>query len=166
MTNTVPTQKAWLPTPIGNIEITGNSTHIYSIDFQQSLSGNIQNKHETLSRVMFTAITQLQEYFEGKRKTFTFPIMIDGTPFQKSVWEALTEVPYSNTRSYLDIAKQIGNEKSVRAVAQANHSNKFAIVIPCHRIIGSDGSLTGYGGGLWRKEWLLKHERQHAMRGL
>lgn len=164
MYNTQNLQKAWIPTPIGNIEVTGDELHIYSIDFQQHLPSNIKNNHETLPRVMQTAMLQLEEYFQGKRQKFTFPLSINGSVFQCNVWQALLAVPYAETRSYLDIANQVGNRQAVRAVAQANHANKFVIVIPCHRIIGSNGSLTGYGGGLWRKEWLLTHERSNAKR--
>ena len=101
---------------------------------------------------------QLGEYFSGERSTFDIPLVISGTPFQERVWNALLDVPYGETRSYLEQAENIGSPKSVRAVANANGCNRIAIVIPCHRIIGANGKLTGYGGGLWRKQWLLQHE--------
>jgi methylated-DNA-[protein]-cysteine S-methyltransferase len=103
--------------------------------------------------------SQLDEYFKGERREFTFPYILEGTIFQKNVWNALTGILYVNTGSYKDIAVSIGNEKAIRAVGSANGRNKLSIVIPCHRIIGSNGKLTGYAGGLWRKEWLLQHER-------
>ncbi|WP_378185924.1 methylated-DNA--[protein]-cysteine S-methyltransferase [Aquimarina sp. W85] len=104
------------------------------------------------------AIQQLHEYFEGIRKKFTIPIHPQGTDFQLKVWNQLLTIPYGKTASYLDIAKQLGDPKVIRAAASANGKNPLWIIIPCHRVIGSDGSLTGYAGGLWRKKWLLDHE--------
>lgn len=102
--------------------------------------------------------TQLKEYFEGKRKEFTVALVIEGTPFQKEVWAALQAIPYGSTRSYKEQSTAIGMPKAVRAVANANGRNPISIVIPCHRVIGSNGTLTGYGGGLWRKKFLLELE--------
>jgi AraC family transcriptional regulator, regulatory protein of adaptative response / methylated-DNA-[protein]-cysteine methyltransferase len=102
---------------------------------------------------------QLAAYFEGKRKTFDLPLVTPGTAFQQSVWSALQEIPYGSTRSYKQQAAAIGHANAVRAVARANGFNRLAIVIPCHRVIGDDGHLTGYGGGIWRKKWLLEHEK-------
>lgn len=104
---------------------------------------------------------QLAEYFEGRRKEFDIPLVIPGTPFQKKVWEALMKIPYGETRSYAEQAKAAGNPKAVRAVAKANGDNRIAIIIPCHRVIGSNGELTGYGGGLWRKRFLLDLEKKY-----
>lgn len=104
---------------------------------------------------------QLAEYFDGKRKTFDFPLVMPGTSFQQSVWKVLQEIPYGTTRSYKQQAIAVGNPNAVRAVAKANGYNRICIVIPCHRVIGDDGHLTGYGGGLWRKKWLLDHEAKH-----
>lgn len=104
---------------------------------------------------------QLDEYFKGERKVFDVPLLMIGTDFQKSVWKALLEVPYGTTSSYLKLAKDIGNEKAVRAVANANGANAIGIIIPCHRIIGSDGTLTGYAGGLHLKKRLLELEGSH-----
>ena len=101
---------------------------------------------------------ELSEYFQGKRKVFSLPLNPSGTPFQKRCWEALLTIPYGKTCTYKDIAIAIGNEKACRAVGMANHRNPISIVIPCHRVIGADGSLTGYGGGLPIKEYLLKLE--------
>jgi methylated-DNA-[protein]-cysteine S-methyltransferase len=103
---------------------------------------------------------QLDEYFLSKRKEFTFPMKQSGTAFQQNVWNELLKIPYGKTISYLQLARQIGNVKSIRAVGAANGRNNLPIVIPCHRVIGSDGSLTGYAGGLWRKKWLLEHENK------
>ena len=105
--------------------------------------------------------SQIAEYFEGKRFVFDVPLHTPGTQFQQRVWSALREIPYGVVRSYGEIAARIGEPKAVRAVGTANGMNRIAIIIPCHRVIGADGKLTGYGGGLWRKDWLLKHEQAH-----
>ena len=104
--------------------------------------------------------TQLNEYFSGKRTKFELPLNMPGTKFQLSVWKQLQKLPYGKTSSYEDIAKQIKNKNAVRAVATANGDNRLAILIPCHRVIGKDGKLRGYGGGLWRKKWLLDFEQK------
>lgn len=113
-------------------------------------------QHE--SPVLRKAYEQLMEYFERKRKVFDFPMEPRGTEFQRRVWNALTEIPWGETRSYADIAAALGKPKAVRAVGGANHHNPIAIFIPCHRVVGKNGSLTGYGGGLPLKEYLLKLE--------
>lgn len=102
--------------------------------------------------------SELKEYFNGYRKVFTVPLIIKGTPFQENVWKALLQIPYGQTRSYLEQAEMIGNSGAVRAVANANGRNRISIIVPCHRVIGSNGKLTGYGGGLWRKKYLLNLE--------
>ncbi|WP_442597155.1 methylated-DNA--[protein]-cysteine S-methyltransferase [Neobacillus sp. D3-1R] len=144
--------------PIGIIEITGTHEAIRSILFsEESQKANALNA-DTPS-VLAECYNQLGEYFKGNRHEFTFPYEFEGTDFQKTVWGALKEIPYAETGSYKDIAVAIRNEKAIRAVGSANGKNKLSIVIPCHRIIGSNGKLTGYAGGLWRKEWLLQHEK-------
>jgi AraC family transcriptional regulator of adaptative response/methylated-DNA-[protein]-cysteine methyltransferase len=105
---------------------------------------------------------QLKEYFEGSRKEFTVPLVTPGTDFQKAVWKELMNIPYGSTRSYLEQSVALGKPESIRAVANANGMNRISIIIPCHRVIGSDGNLTGYGGGLKRKKWLLDHEKKHS----
>ena len=105
---------------------------------------------------------QLKEYFIGKRKKFSVPLVIKGSEFQQAVWKELRNIPYGITRSYLEQARSLNNPGLVRAVANANGTNRIAIVIPCHRVIGSDGSLTGYGGGLERKRWLIDHEKKYS----
>jgi len=110
------------------------------------------------SQVLMQTREELDEYIRGERKVFDVPLLMLGSEFQKSVWKALLEIPYGKTASYLELAKKIGNEKAVRAVANANGANAIGIIIPCHRIIGSDGSLTGYGGGLPLKKKLLELE--------
>lgn len=115
------------------------------------------------ARVLAVARQELDEYFAGERTHFTLALAPAGTAFQRQVWEALRTVPYGATASYRDIAERIGNPKAVRAVGLANGANPIPIVIPCHRVIGADGSLTGYSGGLDRKRWLLRHEASHAL---
>jgi len=105
---------------------------------------------------------QVKEYFKGKRKEFTVSLVTPGTEFQKEVWNALRKIPYGKTISYLEQAKLINNPGAVRAVASANGSNPIAILIPCHRVIGSDGTLVGYGGGIERKRWLIVHEKKYS----
>ena len=105
------------------------------------------------------AVRQLEEYFRGERREFDLPIRARGTPFQQRAWHSLQEIPYGETRSYGEQARSIGNPNASRAVGLANGRNPIAIVIPCHRVIGANGSLTGFGGGLERKRWLLSHER-------
>lgn len=115
---------------------------------------------ETGSSPILTLIkTEMSQYFEGTLKAFKTPLVMLGTPFQKSVWQALMSIPYGETCSYSDIAKTIGMPMAFRAVANANRSNTLSIIIPCHRVIKSDGSLCGYGGGVARKEWLIQHEQ-------
>jgi methylated-DNA-[protein]-cysteine S-methyltransferase len=144
--------------PVGMIEITGTDNGICSIMYSDR-DEIINNVQKETPEVLKDCYNQLHEYFTGVRKEFTFPIWSEGTPFQKTVWNALTDVPFGKTATYKDIAVSINNEKAIRAVGNANGKNKLNIVVPCHRIIGSNGKLTGYGGGLWRKEWLLEHEK-------
>ena len=115
--------------------------------------------------VLETAMLQLTEYFEGKRTTFYLPLLFAGTPFQEEVWSALMDVPFGNTTSYLALARKLGNEGAVRAVAAANGANAIAIIVPCHRVVGSDGALVGYAGGTRVKSQLLKLEAQQAFPG-
>ncbi|WHY86991.1 methylated-DNA--[protein]-cysteine S-methyltransferase [Neobacillus novalis] len=144
--------------PIGVIEILGTTEGVCSIMFSEREQAENSKQVET-PKVLVECFEQLDEYFKGVRQEFTFPYNFEGTNFQKTVWNALTEIAYAETGSYKDIAVSIGNEKAIRAVGSANGKNKLSIVIPCHRIIGSNGKLTGYAGGLWRKEWLLEHEK-------
>ncbi|MFE8698468.1 methylated-DNA--[protein]-cysteine S-methyltransferase [Cytobacillus sp. FJAT-53684] len=144
--------------PIGVLEIIGTDEAICSILFsdQEIVTNSFQ---EDTPKVLTDCYSQIDNYFKGELQEFSFPYTFEGTDFQKTVWHALTDIPYAQTGSYKDIAVSIGNEKAIRAVGSANGKNKLSIVIPCHRIIGSNGKLTGYAGGLWRKEWLLQHEK-------
>jgi AraC family transcriptional regulator of adaptative response/methylated-DNA-[protein]-cysteine methyltransferase len=109
---------------------------------------------------------QMKEYFEGSRKEFDLPLQLLGTPFQQKVWNGLQQIPYAATRSYKEQSVFLGDVKAIRAVARANGENGLAIIVPCHRVIGENGSLVGYGGGLWRKKWLLEHERKYSGKSL
>ncbi|WP_431087588.1 methylated-DNA--[protein]-cysteine S-methyltransferase [Paenibacillus sp. 8b26] len=146
--------------PIGEIEIWGTDEAVHSIMFSDRDTSTTTTLDETSHPVLEACASQLDEYFKGTRYEFTFPYVFEGTDFQKNVWDALVKVGYGETAAYKDIAFSIGNEKAIRAVGSANGKNKLSIVIPCHRIIGSNQKLTGYAGGLWRKEWLLRHENQ------
>jgi methylated-DNA-[protein]-cysteine S-methyltransferase len=149
--------KACYQSPVGTITITENNGLIESVSFQEE--AELCNDQ---SPVIEKCITQLDEYFSGKRKDFDLPLGQKGTEFQKRVWDALSTIPYGKTTSYLALSKQLGDVKAIRAVGTANGRNNLAIIVPCHRVIGSDSSLTGYAGGLWRKKWLLEHEGKHA----
>lgn len=127
-----------------------------------SLGGNeIPEGENKQTRLLVQAAEQLDEYFTGKRKEFHLPLAAEGTLFQKRVWNALCTIPYGETRSYKDIAIQIGNAKACRAVGMANHNNPIGIIVPCHRVVGADGKLVGYAGGLDRKQLLLELERKY-----
>lgn len=123
--------------------------------FGAEITDGFHPLHEKLQK-------QMEEYFSGKRRTFELDLQIKGTSFQEKVWKELLRIPYGTTRSYGQLAEVLHEPGSVRAVGHANGSNRLAIAVPCHRVIGADGSLTGYGGGLWRKRWLLEHERKNC----
>lgn len=120
-----------------------------------------QNAQKGMSILLLTAASMLREYFAGRRKDFPLPLKAEGTEFQQSVWRALLKIPYGETRSYKQVAEMAGNEKACRAVGMANHNNPIMILIPCHRVIGSDGSMTGFGTGISDKEYLLKLESEY-----
>ena len=145
---------------IGPLEIVATETSITVINFLDTESEVVDAGQTGLPPIMTDCIAQLEAYFRGERRDFSLPLEPKGTPFQQAVWRQLLAIPYGHTVSYLDIARQIGNEKAILAVGAANGQNPIVIVIPCHRVIGSNGQLTGYGGGLWRKAWLLQHEKQ------
>ena len=143
-----------MKTPLGIAKIEGDMSGLSSI----SILDSDQAPDDIFPELLEDAIYQLQEYFEGKRQKFSLQLNPQGTDFQKKVWEALQLIHYGKTTSYLELTKTLGDVKAIRAVAAANGKNPLWIVIPCHRVIGSDGSLTGYAGGLHRKKWLLNHE--------
>ncbi len=145
---------AYLKTPIGTAEIIGNDDGIISISV---IEDKIESSKE-IPKNLEKCVKQLEEYFQKKRKVFSLKLNPQGTYFQKKVWSELMEIPYGKTINYSQQAENIGNKKAVRAVASANGKNPFWIVGPCHRVIGKDGSLTGYSAGIWRKKWLLQFE--------
>jgi len=147
--------KTQFKSPLGFIEITSTKIHITGLRFNK---GPVRNMSDKTPRVLSKCLKQLGEYFSGKRKSFSVPVEMQGTPFQQKVWEELQKIPHGKTISYGDLAKKIGNPKASRAVGMANNRNQVSIIVPCHRVIGSDGKLVGYASGLSYKEWLLEHE--------
>jgi methylated-DNA-[protein]-cysteine S-methyltransferase len=145
--------------PIGLTTITGNDAGVSAISCTNHPETILYNEN-AVAEPLLAARTQLQEYFTGTRHTFDFLLNLVGTDFQQRVWHELLTVPFGTTTSYLALSRRLGDEKAIRAVAAANGKNRLWIVVPCHRIIGSDGSLTGYAGGLWRKKWLIEHEQK------
>jgi methylated-DNA-[protein]-cysteine S-methyltransferase len=152
-----------LPTPIGELVLTADTdgalTRLYLPNRPPDTSG-----WERDDALLEPVLRQLAEYFAGERTEFDVPLRPTGAPFQLQVWAALLKIPYGETASYGEIAREIGHPTAFRAVGAANGQNPIAIIVPCHRVIGADGALTGYGGKIWRKKWLLEHERQFAAR--
>lgn len=147
-------QSCIINSPLGFIKIMGNKNGIASI----TISNSNQDTTSIIPENLIDCVIQLGEYFEGTRHKFNLKLNIQGTDFQHEIWEILTKIPYGKTMSYLNLSKQYGNVKAIRAVAQANGKNPLNIIVPCHRVIGSNGALTGYAGGLSSKKWLLEHE--------
>ena len=145
----------FIETPVGVLKIEGNKEGLSSVIFIDTETVTISQK---IPEELKDVVLQLQEYFEGKRKDFILKLSPIGTDFQKRVWAQLQDIPFGNTTSYQQMANRLGDPKVIRAAASANGKNPISIIIPCHRVIGSDGSLTGYAGGLHRKKWLLEHE--------
>lgn len=155
-------QTVYIKTPLGIAAIAGDVNGVSTVsilDIEKEVSTVIPEELQLVVR-------ELHEYFELKRSVFTFKLNPSGTAFQQRVWEALAQIPFGKTLSYLELSKQLGDVKAIRAVASANGKNPLWIVVPCHRVIGSDGSLTGYAGGLWRKKWLLEHEYPSSQQSL
>lgn len=143
----------YLESPIGWIEIIGSEKSILSVDYVDE-----PQEQSTESALVNMALEQLSEYFQDTRKIFDLRLCLAGTDFQRKVWNHVLQIPFGQVATYHEVADRIGKPKAVRAVGAANGRNPISIIVPCHRVIGSDGSLTGYGGGLWRKKWLLEHE--------
>ena len=146
-------QIAFLKSPLGITKIVGDANGISEISVSDEGEVSV-----SIPKELEQAVIQLQEYFEGKRNDFNLKLNPKGTEFQQRVWQELLNIPFGKTLSYLELSKKLGDVKAIRAVAAANGKNPLWIVVPCHRVIGTDGSLTGYAGGLWRKKWLLEHE--------
>lgn len=145
---------AYINTPLGSAKLEGDENGLTYV----TLLETDEPESKIIPEDLEDAVYQLNEYFEGKRQNFDLLLNPEGTEFQKKVWAALLEIPFGKTISYLELSKNLGDVKAIRAVASANGKNPLWIIIPCHRVIGSDGSLTGYAGGLHRKKWLLNHE--------
>lgn len=141
-------------TPIGIAKIVGDDNGIVSVSV---IDGDV-NYSGSIPKSLQECVDQLEEYFQNSRTDFDIKLNPQGTDFQKKVWKELQEIPYGKTISYKDQSKKMDAPKAIRAIASANGKNPIWIIIPCHRVIGSDGSLTGYAGGVWRKKWLLEHE--------
>lgn len=162
----------YIDTPLGEMFAAATDSGICVFDFSnRKMMGNILKRVQTIlgteavagDHIHFTVLEQqMSEYFNGSRKDFDLPLQLLGTPFQLKVWNGLQQIPYAETRSYKKQSIYLGDEKAIRAVARANGENGIAIIVPCHRIIGENGSLVGYGGGLKRKQWLLEHEWKHS----
>jgi len=147
----------FMDSPLGSIRLTSDGEAITGLHF-------VENDGETAAEnipVFECCVKELNEYFIGARKIFTVKTKNAGTEFMEKCWRQLLSIPYGTTRSYRDIAGWVGNPNAARAVGGANNKNNISIIYPCHRVVGKNGDLTGYGGGLWRKEWLLKHEAAH-----
>jgi methylated-DNA-[protein]-cysteine S-methyltransferase len=149
----------WLPSPIGELLLISDGEHLTGL--YTRVSPALRKSTDKWTRdepALRETRAQLNAYFAGELKEFDLPMVLEGTEFQRKVWELLCEIPYGVTTSYGELARRLGTPSASRAVGLANGSNPISIIVPCHRVIGADGSLTGYGGGLERKEWLLKHE--------
>ena len=154
-------ESARISSPVGILEISGSNQGIRSILFI-----NEKSEPTAIPVILEDCVKQLNEYFAGTRRNFELLLDPVGTDFQLNVWQQLQTIPFGKTISYLELARLTGSEFNTRAVGNANGKNKINIVVPCHRVIGSSGKLTGYGGGLWRKEILLKHEMGQSLPGL
>jgi methylated-DNA-[protein]-cysteine S-methyltransferase len=155
------TYQTYYQSPVGLLKISGTDAYISEVSFHDTTQ-RPTGKQKPLSPMLIQCIEQLIQYFNGERRVFELPLNQPGTPFQQGVWNELTTIPFGKTISYLELARKTGDTKATRAVANANGRNNIAIIIPCHRVIGSNKELVGYGGGLWRKKWLLEHEAKVA----
>lgn len=154
-------ESIYIQTPLGIAKIEGDKQGIATLSLVEDVALSSE-----IPSCLQEAVSQLNEYFSGERNAFDLHLNPQGTDFQKKVWKSLEEIPFGKTRTYLEQAKILGDVKAIRAVAAANGKNPLWIVLPCHRVIGSDGSLTGYAGGLWRKKWLLEHENPMRQQSL
>ncbi|HVU96094.1 MAG TPA: methylated-DNA--[protein]-cysteine S-methyltransferase [Puia sp.] len=161
MSTTLAITSTYYQSPLGLLRIGGTDTYISEISFVDHLEES-DYQHTSIqgpvTPMVIQCIEQLIQYFQGQRRVFEFPVYQEGTPFQQRVWNELTSIPFGKTLSYLDLSRRLGDTKAIRAAASANGRNNVAIVVPCHRVIGSKRDLVGYAGGLWRKKWLLDHE--------
>lgn len=145
---------SYYSSPVGLLKLQSTNDHLSALLFKDERDSD----HDDDSQILQQCRQELDEYFNGSRKEFTLPLKQQGTEFQQKVWQLLLNIPFGKTISYNHLSKQYGDLKAIRAVASANGRNNIAIIVPCHRVIGSNQSLTGYAGGLWKKKWLLDHE--------
>ncbi len=155
----LPTFTLHVPTPLGEMRLTASQDFLFSACFSENTP---KTESDVPPAVLRLAASQLEEYFAGTRTTFELPLQPQGTTFQQQVWHALQQVPAGQTEHYLVLAKRLGKPGAVRAVGAANGANPWLVLVPCHRIIGAQGQLVGYAGGLWRKKWLLAHEAKQT----
>lgn len=153
--------KAYYHSPIGLIELESDDEALMAVKFINDASEFEQ--YTTVPAILIAALTQLDEYFKHKRQIFDLPVKLNGTEFQKKVWQRVGYIAYGQTSTYMKIARQMGSAGSVRAVGMANGKNPVLIIVPCHRVISGSNKLTGYSGGLLRKQWLLEHERDNEV---
>jgi len=160
-------------TPLGSIVAVADDAALYLLEFENrvALTGELRRLERDFgliglgsNAVLKRLVAELEDYFAGESAAFQLPTFQHGTAFQEAVWGSLKQIPAGQTRSYGDIAEMLGQPEKSREVGKANGANSISIIVPCHRVIGADGSLVGYGGGLWRKKWLLDHERRYAWR--
>jgi AraC family transcriptional regulator of adaptative response/methylated-DNA-[protein]-cysteine methyltransferase len=158
-------------TPLGSMVAVADDAALYLLEFENrvALTGELRRLERDSgliglgsNTVLKRLVAEFEDYFAGESAAFQIPTLQHGTAFQEAVWQALKQIPAGQTRSYGDIAEMLGQPEKSREVGRANGANRISIILPCHRVIGADGSLVGYGGGLWRKEWLLDHERRYA----
>ncbi len=154
-------QSTYYHSPVGLLKISGTDECISEVSFHDATQKQPVHRKQ-MSPMLINCVEQLIQYFQGQRRVFELPISQPGTPFQQEVWTELIAIPFGKTISYLDLARRTGDTKATRAVANANGKNHVAIIVPCHRVIGSNKQLVGYAGGLWRKKWLLEHEAKVA----
>jgi AraC family transcriptional regulator of adaptative response/methylated-DNA-[protein]-cysteine methyltransferase len=158
-------------TPLGSMIAVADDAALYLLEFENRMAltgelGRLERDFGLIglgsNTVLKALVAELEDYFAGESAAFQLPTVQHGTAFQEAVWQVLKQIPPGQTRSYGDIAVELGEPEKSREVGRANGANKISIIVPCHRVIGADGSLVGYGGGLWRKKWFLDHERRYA----
>jgi len=148
--------------PVGLIRISGNENYISEIHFVDNIEKPAADRKKQVPPMVIQCVEELIQYFHGQRRSFDLPISQIGSTFQQKVWNELSGIPFGKTISYLELSRRLGDSKAIRAAAAANGRNNVAIIVPCHRVIGSNNKLVGYAGGLWRKKWLLDHEAKLA----
>jgi len=152
--------------PVGLIRISGNENYISEIHFVDNIEKPAADRKKQVPPMVIQCVEELIQYFHGQRRSFDLPISQIGSTFQQKVWNELSGIPFGKTISYLELSRRLGDSKAIRAAAAANGRNNVAIIVPCHRVIGSNNKLVGYAGGLWRKKWLLEHESPSKQQSL